>query len=121
MSKVAQAKAALEAAQEDLAKALKEEKGAVVPQIRDDIVSMKITKGDLRGAPMKQLLGKDFEKVYPQSKSKVTNFVSKQLHLITFQTVSTSIFAVLSLHYLQSTYKLLSESYVFNDLHHWNY
>jgi len=65
MSKVAQAKAALEAAQEDLAKALKEEKGAVVAQIRDDIVSMKITKGDLRGAPMKQLLRKDYEKVYP--------------------------------------------------------
>lgn len=42
-----------------------EEKGAVVAQMRDDIVSMKITKGDLRGAPMKQLLGKDFEKVYP--------------------------------------------------------
>ena len=61
------------------------------------------------------------KKFIHQSKSKVTNFVSKQLHLITFQTVSTSIFAVLSLHYLQSTYKLLSESYVFNDLHHWNY
>lgn len=40
----------------------------MVAQMRDDIVSMKITKGDLRGTPMKQLLGKDFEKVYPPKK-----------------------------------------------------
>ena len=65
MSKVADAKKALEAAQETYANALKEEKSNVVAQMKDDIVNMKITKGDLRGAAMKQLLGKDYEKVYP--------------------------------------------------------
>ena len=33
--------------------------------MRDHIVSMKITKGDLRGAQIKQLFGKDFKKGYP--------------------------------------------------------
>ena len=42
--------------------------GIIVKQMRDNIVDLRITKGDLRGAPMKQLLGKDFEKIYPPKK-----------------------------------------------------
>ena len=42
--------------------------GIIVKQMRDNIVDLKITKGDLRGAPIKQLLGKDFEKMYPPKK-----------------------------------------------------
>lgn len=68
MSKVEVAKKALEAAQAELEAAMKEEKSSIVKQMRDNIVDLKITKGDLRGAPMKQLLGKDFEKIYPPKK-----------------------------------------------------
>lgn len=68
MSKVEAAKKALEVAQAELEVAMKEEKSSIVKQMRDNIVDLKITKGDLRGAPMKQLLGKDFEKIYPPKK-----------------------------------------------------
>jgi len=65
MSKVEAAKKALEAAQAELEAAMKEEKSSIVKQMRDNIVDLKITKGDLRGEPMKQILGKDYSKVYP--------------------------------------------------------
>lgn len=68
MGKIEEAQKALAAAQENLDKVMKEEKSAVVADIKDKIVAMGITKGDLRGAAMKQLLGKDYEKVYPQKK-----------------------------------------------------
>lgn len=68
MSKVAEAKKALEAAQAELDAVMKEEKGDIVSKMKDDIVALKLQKGDLRGKAMKQLLGKDYEKVYPSKK-----------------------------------------------------
>jgi hypothetical protein len=50
---------------EEEKKALKAEKAAVVKQMKQDIIDFGITKGDLRGEPMKQILGKDYSKVYP--------------------------------------------------------
>ncbi|MDB2501427.1 hypothetical protein N9X03_02935 [Planktomarina temperata] len=48
--------------------AVKEEKADIVDKIKRDIVALKLTKGDLRGNAMKQLLGTDYEKVYPPKK-----------------------------------------------------
>ena len=55
-------------AQKQLDLAVKEEKADIVNKMKQDIVALKLTKGDLRGNAMKQLLGKDYEKVYPPKK-----------------------------------------------------
>ena len=40
----------------------------IVSKMKEDIVALKLQKGDLRGKAMKQLLGKDYGKVYPSKK-----------------------------------------------------
>ena len=68
MSKIEEARKQLDEAQKQLDLAVKEEKADIVKKMKEDIVALKLKKGDLRGNPMKQLLGKDYEKVYPSKK-----------------------------------------------------
>ena len=68
MSKIEEARKQLDEAQKQLDLAVKEEKADIVNKMKQDIVALKLTKGDLRGNAMKQLLGKDYEKVYPSKK-----------------------------------------------------
>ena len=68
MSRIEEARKQLEEAQKQLDLAVKAEKKDVVSKMKEDIVALKLTKGDLRGNAMKQLLGKDYEKVYPPKK-----------------------------------------------------
>jgi len=66
--KIQEARKQLDEAQKQLDLAVKEEKADIVNKMKQDIVALKLTKGDLRGNAMKQLLGKDYEKVYPPKK-----------------------------------------------------
>lgn len=68
MSKIEEARKKFDEAQKQLELAVKEEKADIVSKIKEDIVALKLTKGNLRGNAMKQLLGKDYEKVYPPKK-----------------------------------------------------
>ena len=68
MSKIEEARKQLDEAQKQLDLAIKEEKADIIKKMKEDIVALKLTKGDLRGNAMKQLLGTDYEKVYPPKK-----------------------------------------------------
>ena len=68
MSKIEEARKQFKEAQKQLEMAVKEEKSDIVKKMKEDIIALQLTKGDLRGNAMKQLLGKDYEKVYPPKK-----------------------------------------------------
>ena len=65
MNNIEEARAKVEAAQKELEQVIKAEKSVTVNRIKDEILNLKLTKGDLRGKAMRQLLGKDYNKIYP--------------------------------------------------------